>query len=254
MPELDPVVAKGRSPIAVVLIDYEGTLNDTQASGRLYARDLAAFMASRYPGRRADWTGAVVAAMGVMRQMQEEQATDAWQGYADYRRRELRAWAKTLFEHAGVAADEEDQLDEFIAEVSAAVVPKYIPTPGATSCLESLSETGLRLYVTSGANSEYTSLCLRNAGLAGHFAAIIGPDRVAALKNGPSFYERCLEVAAAPPGLACVVDDSLGPLQWAVGLGCVAVGLGVAASSLPAGSRCFSISRLDELPGLLSIL
>jgi|GEM_PF-2066822 len=240
--------------IQAILIDYEGTLNDTRGSGRLYARDLAAHMARRYHDHRADWPAAVMAAMDVMRRMQDEGMVDDAQGYAEYRRNELRAWARTLLNSAGVPFGGEEWLDAFIAEVQAAVAPRFVPMPGAVECLDRLRSMGLRLYLTSGGSSEYTAACLRDAGIAGNFAAIIGPDQVATLKNGPAFYRRCLEVAGVPAAQACAVDDSPGPLDWALAVGCYAVGVGQAALGLPVRSRFATANSLDDLPGVLSIL
>jgi FMN phosphatase YigB (HAD superfamily) len=240
--------------IQAILIDYEGTLNDTRGSGRLYARDLAAHMASRYQGHRADWPAAVMAAMGVMRRMQDEQTVDDSQGYAEYRLNELRAWATTLLNSAGLPLGGVEWLDAFIAEVQQAVAPRFVALPGAVECLDRLRSMGLRLYLTSGGSSEHTAACLRDAGIASNFAAIIGPDQVATLKNGPEFYERCLGVAGVTASQACAVDDSPGPLDWALTVGCYAIGVGAAASCLPSRPRFATANSLDELPGVVSIL
>jgi beta-phosphoglucomutase-like phosphatase (HAD superfamily) len=254
MPLTQRGIDRDRGSIQAILIDYEGTLNDTRGSGRLYARDLAAHMALRYHDHRADWPAAVMAAMGVMRRMQDEGTVDDSQGYAEYRRNELRAWATTLLEHAGVPFGGLDWIDGFIADVQGSVAPKFAPMPGALECIAQLRSMGLRLYLTSGGSSEYTAACLSDAGIAGDFAAIIGPDQVATLKNGPAFYQRCLEIAGVEAVQACAVDDSPGPLNWALALGCYAVGVGAAAVGLPARPRFSIANSLDDLPGAVSIL
>jgi phosphoglycolate phosphatase-like HAD superfamily hydrolase len=192
--------------------------------------------------------------MGEMRRLQDEQASGAWQGYEDFRRRELRVWAATMLDTAGLPVGGDQELDEFVAEINANVVPRYVPTPGAVEALTRLRQLGLRLYVTSGASSEYTTLCLGQAGLAGHFDAILGPDRVSVLKSGVAFYRGCLGKAEVEPDQACAVDDSVGPLDWALNAGCYAVGVGAAASLLPPRERFSAIDNLGELDRAVILL
>lgn len=242
------------SLVEVFFFDFEGTLNDTAAAGRAYAVDLATYMARQHPGHQADWPAAVVAGMRATRAMQGAAGQQDWQGYAEYRRRELRAWVEALLESAGLAVPGAAGLDELARQISSQVQLSYVPTPGAVECLSVLQATSCRLYVTSGADSAYTTACLEGAGLAGAFAGILGPDRVGVLKTGPAYYEQCLAFAGASAATACVVDDSPGPLEWALELGCRAIGVGPAAAQLPRHDALITLGNLGQLPAVLKIL
>lgn len=247
--------------LKAVFLDYEGTLNDSMQSGRLYAGELAGYLGRRFPDREiANCGRAVLAAMEATRSMPDQFGDGrTWPGYAEYRHRELRVWLKALLATAGLPLPTTDRdLDVLAADLVLNVAPRYAPTPGAVEAMHQLSRAGLRLYVSSGATTEYTARCLRDAGLIGLFADVFGPDKLDTLKIGAGYFAKCFRYADTDPARACVVDDSPGPLRWALALGARAIGVGVPAEQLALGGdpggaagRYRAIGNLGELTEVL---
>ncbi len=248
--------------VDAVFFDYEGTLNDSVQSGGL---ELVGYLKRRYPGHTVEGFGnAVRAALEATRRLPDQYGHGVpWPGYAAYRRRELRLWFETLLRTAGLPIpDGGEALDELAADLAREAAPRFVPMPGAVAALRSLSHTGLRLYIASGATTEYTAPCLRDAGLIGLFDDIFGPDKLDTLKTGQDYYVKCFAAAGVEPRRACVVDDSPGPLRWALELGARAIGLRVPAGLVAApdggddgaaiAERYTEIENLGELTSVLT--
>jgi len=242
-----------------VFFDFEGTLNDTAQSIRLYAREMAIWMARLYPDANADWSQAVLLGFHAMRRLQDEVMPDisTEDGYRAYRRLELRTWLVAVLGHAGIAAVESLDLDGLAAQLESEIAPRMVATTGAIEAVGAVAAGGLRLFVSSGANSGYVRRCLKGAGLASSFTEVYGPDRIGTLKTGPDFYIRCFDASGVTPERALVVDDSPEPLVWATALGAQAIAVGI-GDSLPAPRsgrrRIVAIGNLGELPAVLRLV
>lgn len=236
-----------------VFLDFEGTLNDTQASGRLYARDFVATVGRAHKVEPGRWFGAIVQSLTDLRAFQDAAAAAPWPGYDAHRRRELLVWIRSLYGAAGVPiADDDDQAYQVARELELAIPVRFAPLPGAAETVRALADRGLRLYIASGANSRYVSRCLSGAGLLELFSGVYGPDNLDTLKSDALFFRLAFAAAMCRPERCLVVDDSPGPVCWARELGATAVYLG----ALPDGPEGDSYLRLGvmNLSSLVELL
>jgi beta-phosphoglucomutase-like phosphatase (HAD superfamily) len=210
-----------------VFLDFEGTLNDTRASGRLYARDFMAVMGQRYDVPPASWAGAIVKSLDDVRQLQDTAAQEPWPGYDAYRRRELILWLRSLYGAAGVELPPcDDDVHALARQLEDSIPVRFAPLAGAGQLIRDLSGRRLRLHIASGANSGYVSRSLADHGLLEFFAGVYGPDNLDTLKSGACFFRRAFAAAGCKPARCLVVDDSPGPVCWAVEAGARAIRVG----------------------------
>jgi len=250
------VVSPDKGRLAAVLLDFEGTLNDTAGTGKLYARDFVNQMSREHRVNPQEWVRALGTAMEAVRRFQLDEAArpDGWRGYEDYRRRELTLWVHTLMREAGLQAPDNDLALALGRRLEREIPLKMAPLDGALEAIAALSADGWRLFIASGAPSLYTRRCLETAGVAGSFETVYGPDVLDTLKQGTGFYRRAFEECRLSPSECAVVDDSPGPLEWAVeaGAGAVlAVGEAAAGDDVPGVKR---VRNLSDLPLVLRLL
>ena len=262
---------RDKAPLAV-FIDFEGTLNDVNGSGRLYVRDFLSWARGSYPADPAVWATALAKAMeGVFRnQAAAARHPAAWPGYVAYRRRELTVWAQDLFREAGMVVPGDEEALDLALRLEDEVPSKMVPLPGALELVNALADhNGRQLFIASGAPSTYTKQCLQSAGVLGYFQRVLGPDVVDTLKTGPEYYRRAFRATGYSPDQCAVIDDSPGPLAWALQTGAravVAVGkasetaeaAGAAggpepATPLPPG-KLFRAASLSGVPAILEQL
>lgn len=245
------------APLAAVFVDFEGTLNDAVASGRLYARGLISWMRGKHAAEPAVWVAALMKAMeGVYRQQLAAVVADpgTWPGYAEYRRRELIVWAQTLLSQAGFEAPAEAEALALARRLEEDIPAEMAPLPGAIEMVRALAGRGWKLFIASGAPSTYTRQCLESGGVLGLFDQVYGPDVVDTLKQGPEFYRRAFRASGFDPARCAVVDDSPDPLAWALEAGAraaVAVGKAAETPVAPGKLPITRTLRLAEVPTIL---
>ena len=239
-----------------VFFDFEGTLNDTAQSGRLYAADLARWMGRRFPAHEADWGRAVLAGLAAMRQHQAAAADQPLppDGYDTYRQKELSAWLEAMVEVAGLRLPADLSQAELLSALERAIVLQLAPTTGAVDAVRQLARSGMSLYISSGADSRYVERCLVDAGLRECFREVFGPDKLQTLKTSPEFFTRCFAAAEVEPAAAWVVDDSPDPLAWALDLGAQVVAVGLDDRDLARLSDRSGFHAIRNLQGLTAVL
>lgn len=247
------VSSKARKPAAVFL-DFEGTLNDTGGTGRLYARQFVARMGREYQLVPEVWVRALGSAMEAIQRFQAEDfSAGRWRGYEDYRRRELTLWAHTVTGRAGLPALDDDQALSFALRLDREIPLEMVPLPGAAEMIAALCADGWRLFIASGAPSAYTRRCLQGVGVESSFEMVYGPDVLDTLKQSPEYFRRAFAHAGLRPQECAVVDDSAGPLAWAVEAGAaVVLAVGEAAAG-DVGPGVQAVRNLTELPAVLRL-
>jgi phosphoglycolate phosphatase-like HAD superfamily hydrolase len=248
-----------------LFLDFEGTLNDTAQAGLRYAEDLAAWLERRLPAHQADWGHAVTVALQAMRKFQDQARPEdaGWAGYEEHRRRELVVWLETLLATANVKLPDSFGRQDLLESIQAELTPEFVPMQGVVPAVQALHRQEFRLFVSSGANSRYVRTCLAGGGLLELFEDVYGPDTVEIPKNGPEFFARCFARSGIEADRACVVDDSPGPLVWALDLGAYAVAVGLdpaafngakAATTPDAAVRLRAARNLGDLLDVLTRL
>ncbi|MDO5528768.1 MAG: HAD-IA family hydrolase [Paracoccus sp. (in: a-proteobacteria)] len=124
--------------------------------------------------------------------------------------------------------------------------------PGVTEALERLADDGYRLAVCTNKPEALARQLLRDLGIAGHFASLIGADTLPVRKPDPRPYRRAVEEAGGETSRSFLVGDTETDRKTAS-----ASGVKVALVSF--GPEGEAISRLapdallhhfDELPAL----
>ena len=91
--------------------------------------------------------------------------------------------------------------------------------PGAQEVVKALFDSGHRIQIASGQESEYLVAALRGAGLEKYIESKFGPDLIDCAKEGPEYYSRIFEATGVRAQDAVVVDDWPPAITWALQTG-----------------------------------
>lgn len=123
--------------------------------------------------------------------------------------------ARRLLEHgfaeAGAAWDEAqapELFDAFIADYRAHIADATRPFPGVVETLERLAARGAILCVATNKSTDLSLALIAALDLGRHFAAVVGPDLVAARKPDGAHLREAVTMAGGDPARAVMVGDS----------------------------------------------
>ena len=124
------------------------------------------------------------------------------------------------------------------------------PFPGVRDTLEALRAAGARLAVCTNKRGDLSAALLEAVGLAGNFAAIVGPDLACAAKPDPRHLLWAIEAAGGRADRAVMVGDSVSDAQAARAAAVPLVLVDFGYSDVPARDLAPDalISRFDQLP------
>ena len=98
--------------------------------------------------------------------------------------------------------------ERFIPHYRGRIAQESRPFPGCEAALDGLAGAGARLCVCTNKPTGLSELLLGELGLAGRFAAIVGPDRAPAPKPDAAHLHAAVAAAGGDPGRAILVGDS----------------------------------------------
>lgn len=123
-------------------------------------------------------------------------------------------WAHYIRVSLGVALEEE-RINREIAGLVAAAYEVRLPLfPGAAAAVRRMAAR-LRLGLASSSNRSLIDLVVREAGLAGTFAAIVSSEEVGIGKPAPDVYLRTAALLGVVPARCAAVEDSTNGLRSA---------------------------------------
>jgi phosphoglycolate phosphatase len=158
------------------------------------------------------------------------------------------------FEAAGQSLDAERLsrlFDAFIAHYRGRIAEESRPFDGVAQALDALAAAGARLGVCTNKPTDLSIALLEALGLAGRFAAIVGPDRVSAPKPSGAHLMETLALMGGTPGRAVMVGDSISDAgsARAAGAALVLVSFGYTDTPAAALGADVVIDHFDELHG-----
>ena len=123
------------------------------------------------------------------------------------------------------------------------------PFPGLTEALDALAEAGAALAVCTNKRTELSTLLLEKLGLAGRFAAIVGPDTAGASKPDPRHLIAAAEAAGGRIEQCLMVGDAAPDVNAARAAGApvVAVSFGYAETPVADLGADVVIDRFADL-------
>ncbi len=145
---------------------------------------------------------------------------------------------------------------EFIEAYEAEPIARTRPYPGVVKTLLALRAEGHVLGVCTNKPDALTFEVLTRLGLAAHFEAILGPDRVPRRKPDQAHLLATLDAMGARLEEAAMVGDSANDVAMAraAGIPCVCVSFGYANMDPAKLGADALIARMIELPEALSRL
>lgn len=152
---------------------------------------------------------------------------------------------KAFFAELGVAGPDLDEAEsEWNAKMGS---QRAVPMPGISEMLDSLGEAGIAVGVVSAAEADVVEREIRNLGLEGRFAFVVGsasPKRVALSRLAGTY----------GAGRVAYLGDTEHDVEEAMVAGVMAVGFGGGyrpEEALAAAGASAVVSDLGEIPGLL---
>src|SRR5689334_23338165 len=202
-----------------VFLDFDDTLSDPFKFHTQYVREIGAILAPQFGGDPDRWAKA---AIDMLEELEKEYQArfegNPLNGYCGWLETVRERSARQMFERLGlpVPADatriaRETQFNALL-QCNAAF-------PGAAEAMAGLFESGCRIQIASGQESEYLMAALMGAGLESYTESKFGPDLVDCAKEGPEYYQRIFDATGVNPAEAVVVDDSPPAIGWAMSTG-----------------------------------
>ena len=145
---------------------------------------------------------------------------------------------------------------DFLDAYEAEPIALTRPYPGAMQALLALKAEGRSLGVCTNKPDALTVAVLSRLGLAAHFDAIVGPDRVARRKPDPAPLISTLDAMGAGPGDAVMVGDSINDVEVAraAGVPVLCVTFGYARGAPEDLGADALIGHFRELPAAIAAL
>ena len=137
---------------------------------------------------------------------------------------------ESLLEEAVGAGRAEEGVRLFREWYPEVAVAKSHLLPGVRETLATLAARGHRMALASNKPAAFSRMILEAKGVAGHFAAVGGPDRETPAKPDPTMLRRLMASAGASPEATIAIGDMEVDSEFARAAGCRVV-------LIPGGSR-----------------
>ncbi len=233
-----------------IFLDWFGVLADSDVMARGWGRIEAKMLKEKFGGSLSRWRKANDDSLRWIIRF--------WSGYgpesrSDYRRvlrRSIVEGMRRTFLAGGVTPPASEnllyQLDrELTNEIARRVNALY---PEVRAVLRTLKQTRSRLFLTSGADSNYVNALLDGSGLKTFFDGVFSPEKMCAFKGSFRYWKSVLRASQAIPEFSFVVDDNPKFLAIPTRLGLAPV---LVARQSRRSSKHTTIRTLRGLPELV---
>jgi phosphoglycolate phosphatase len=157
---------------------------------------------------------------------------------------------------AGVTADLQSMLGDFLVHYEANIAAESRPFPGAIEVLDRLRDEGATLAVCTNKRESLSRRLLQALELEGYFSAIAGRDTFPVAKPDPGHLTGTIKLAGGDPSRAVMIGDSDIDVRTAkaASVPVVLVSFGYAANKVEGQAPEAVIDHFDELYARLSAL
>jgi phosphoglycolate phosphatase len=157
---------------------------------------------------------------------------------------------------AGVTADLQSMLGDFLVHYEANIAVESRPFPGAIKVLDRLRDEGARLAVCTNKRESLSRRLLQELELEGYFSAIAGRDTFPVAKPDPGHLIGTIRLAGGDPSRAVMIGDSDIDVRTAqaASVPVVLVSFGYASDKAAAAPPEAVIDDFDQLHASLSAL
>jgi phosphoglycolate phosphatase len=157
---------------------------------------------------------------------------------------------------AGVTADLQSMLGDFLVHYEANIAVESRPFPGAVEALERLKDEGATLAVCTNKREFLSRRLLQELALEGYFSAIAGRDTFPVAKPDPGHLIGTIRLAGGDPSRAVMIGDSDIDVRTAQAafVPVVLVSFGYASDKAGAAPPEAVIDHFDQLHASLSAL
>jgi phosphoglycolate phosphatase len=157
---------------------------------------------------------------------------------------------------AGVTADLQSMLGDFLVHYEANIAVESRPFPGAVEALERLKDEGATLAVCTNKREFLSRRLLQELALEDYFSAIAGRDTFSVAKPDPGHLTGTIRLAGGDPSRAVMIGDSDVDVRTAKAafVPVVLVSFGYASDRAEAPPPEAVIDHFDQLHASLSVL
>jgi len=226
-----------------VFLDFDDTLSDPFVFHTQYVREIGALLAPQYGGDAEGWAKA---AIDLLEKLESEYlarfTTNPLNGYCAWLETVRERSAHHMFERMGLPTPADAARIARETQFNA-LLQCNAAFPGAVQALTELFESGYRIQIASGQESEYLMAALMGAGLESFTESKFGPDLVDCAKEGPEYYQQIFEATGVRAAEAVVVDDSPPAIGWAMQTGAAVI-----------QSRVSRERHFDVVPGVAMVM
>jgi phosphoglycolate phosphatase len=158
--------------------------------------------------------------------------------------------------HAGVTADLQSMLGDFLVYYEANIAGESRPFPGAVEVLDRLQHEGATLAVCTNKRESLSRRLLQELELEGYFSAIAGRDTFPVAKPDPGHLTGVIGLAGGDPVRAVMVGDSDVDVRTAsaASVPVILVNFGYAVDKVEGERPEAVINHFDQLYASLSAL
>lgn len=240
------------TPPPCLLIDFDGVINNTHAMLAHYGKTAGRLLAEQFGGTSIQWQEAHQQVMRAMVTWSPEMFNSVGKDYNLFYREENRRWIAAMFRL--LKRERPDELAaQQVADDLRYAIPNAIrtPLPGAINALNTLSNAGHTLILTSAGCHAHCLGALEALGVSHLFRRIYGVDLVNQFKDSPTFFDKVLDEEDLIPADCLAIDDRPNVLSWARRLGIRTAHI-VPPGTEPDRAADFRAASLAELASVLA--
>ncbi|HEY5620682.1 MAG TPA: HAD family hydrolase [Candidatus Bathyarchaeia archaeon] len=192
-----------------LFLDWFGVIADNDVMTRRWRRVEAQLLRQKYGGSLSRWISVHDRAFQWYLNYWSKHGPRSRRNYqALWKLCEVERMRRTL-EWAGVEPpNSERELFKLDRELTYEITRRIDPTyPFARQTLETLRQSGWRLFLVSGADSTYVKGALEATKLKSFFKDTYSPDTLDAFKGSLPYWKKILRLSKSDPESSVVVDD-----------------------------------------------
>ncbi len=191
-----------------IFLDWFGVIADNELMTRRWRITEAKLLQERYGGTLKNWVSIHDRTFRWYANYWSKHGPRSRANYRDIWRRGEVGWIKRTLELGGVDSMANRELFKLsralVYEIARRIDSTY---PFSSRVLRTLQESGYRLFLVSGADSDYIRGALEATKLGEYFWETYSPDTLNVFKGSPAYWKKILRRSRSDPGLSIVVDD-----------------------------------------------
>ncbi len=204
-----------------ILFDDGGVISNNLVKSEQWKKLLGQYLVPKYGGNPQSWAEANEKfVVDIAQKLSSLSLENRYLSFKEFKEMEDETFIESMFKYINIPLPEKEEYHSIRREIEAFVAPKVsCAIPGIKKSIETLYDSGYKLFMASGDCSWVLKDYLTTMGVKNYFINYYGPDITNVMKTSINYYEVIFEHAKIQAKQAIVIDDTPIHLQYASQLG-----------------------------------